>query len=220
MCLARALPLSALFVTLLSGCAKTQPTLAPPPPDPSTTQPTLAASITERVSELQARAAEYAAGAKNLPGRNQVEDRAATGKQFALLSQIIPLLAGPEMSGDLAQQLRIIDGTRTQLVNGSTELAIEPTTDAGLRAAQRALASLGTRSFAEVTEITKALDTMRIRTDDLDTASGPLHRLVAAQVIQASAEAISRMSANLGARVGEEKATPAAVTPAEAPQAP
>jgi len=194
---------------LITGCAKTQTTLTPPP-DHSTTQPSLASSITERVKELQSRASEYATGAKTLPGRNEVEDRATTGQEFALLAQIIPLLAGPEISGDLAQQLRIIDATRNLLLNGSNELSVEPTTDAGLRAAYRALSSIGTRSFADAPDVTKSLDLMRTRVDDLDTASGALHRLVAGQVIQASSEAISQMSANLDTRLNEKSPTPKA----------
>ncbi|MEZ0263413.1 MAG: hypothetical protein ACAI43_01705, partial [Phycisphaerae bacterium] len=204
----------ATTAAVFAGCAKTQTTLPPPPPPAAATQPSLTESVTARVSELTARAAEYATVTKSLPARNAEEDQAATAQAFGLLAQIVPLLAGPEMPGDLAQQLRIIDATRGQLAGGSSALAVEPTTDAGLRAAYRALTVISQRSFGESEEIKKTLDTMRQRVDDLDTASGAIHRLVAAQVLQASSEATTQMAGIMEARLIDKSAPAAPGTPA------
>src|SRR5258706_4656396 len=152
-----------LAALLITGCAaKTQTTLNPPPPD-GNPEPQLATDARERVKELVTRADESAAGDKKLPGRNVQEDRAQVAQQFALLAQILPMLSGPEMSGDFRQQLRIIDSTRSQLASGSQDLSIEPTVDTGLRAAHRALADINQRAFTESPEIAKQLDAMQAK---------------------------------------------------------
>lgn len=188
---------------LLSGCAKTETTLEPAPqPNP---EPELATNVRQRVTELLTRADEYAAGSAKLPGRNEAEDRAQTTQQFALLAQILPILNGPDMTGEFSQQLRIVEATRTQLSNATPGLSLEPTISAGLRAAQRALASINQRAFNEVPEIGAALDTMRAKVDELDGLTGPIQRLVSAQAVHASSDAISKMVSVMHDRMGKGK---------------
>jgi hypothetical protein len=194
-----------LAALLITGCAgKTQTTLNPPPPD-GNPEPQLATDARERVKELATRADEYAAGAKKLPGRNAQEDRAQVAQQFALLSQILPMLNGPEMSGDFRQQLRIIDSTRSQLASGTLDLSIEPTVDTGLRATHRALADINQRAFTETPEIAKQLDAMQAKVLELDSVTDAIHRLVAAQAIKTSAQAISEMTNAMNQRLNEVK---------------
>jgi hypothetical protein len=190
--------LAALFFL---GCApKSQTTLQPPATEPNP-QPQLASDARERVKELAARAQEYEQNAKNLPGPNEQADRALLVNQFSLLSQILPALNGPQMSGDFRQQLRIIDSTRAQLASTSQDLSIEPAVDTGLRAAHHALEGIAQRNFTDVPEVNKSLDAMRAKVQELDAVSGPIHRLVAAQAIQASAEAITKMTTALDQRL-------------------
>jgi len=195
---AAALLLSVLFIP---ACApKTQTTLNPPPePNP---QPQLATDARERVKELSSRAEEYVKNAGNLPGRNADEDRAQVTQQFALLAQILPMLNGPEMSGDFRQQLRIIDSTRSQLASASQDLSSEPTVDTGLRAAHHALESIDQRDFSATPQIAKSLDAMRAKVRELDSVTGAIHRLVAAQAFKSSAEAIDQMTKALNERLG------------------
>lgn len=196
---AAALLLSVLFIP---ACApKTQTTLNPPPPEPNP-QPELATDARERVKELSSRAEEYVKNAANLPGRNADEDRAQVTQEFALLAQILPMLNGPEMSGDFRQQLRIIDSTRSQLANASQDLSTEPTVDTGLRAARHALESINQREFTAKPEIAKSLDAMRAKVRELDGVTGAIHRLVAAQAFKSSAEAIDQMTKALNERLG------------------
>ncbi len=211
---------AALAISALNGCAHTETTL--PPPEQPATQPQTASEIVTRVTDLQGKAVEYAAGATKLPGRNEIEDRAMVGQQFATLGQIIPLVAGAELPGDLTQQLRIIESTRGQLLNGSAELSIEPTVDSGLRAAHRALVSVNQRSFIEVPEVAKALDAMKLKVNELDSATGPLHRLVVSQALQASAQAVTAMAGSMETRLIDKNATPAspATPPVPAPATP
>ena len=191
-----------LVAFLLTGCAaKTKTTLNPPPPEPNP-EPQLATDARQRVQELAARAQGYEAGAQKLPGRNAQEDRAQTTQQFALLAQILPMLNGPDMSGDFRQQLRIIESTRSQLASGSQDLSIEPTVDTGLRAAHRALASINQRSFTETPDIGKQLDAMHAKVEELDGTADATHRLVASQAFHSSAQAITGMAKALGDRIG------------------
>src|SRR5207248_8303619 len=174
--------------------------LEAPPIEPNP-QPQLAGDARERVKELTARAQEYEQNAKSLPGPNEQAHRAQLAAQFSLLAQILPALNGPEMSGDFRQQLRIIDSTRAQLANTAPDLSIEPAVDTGLRAAHHALAGIAQRNFTDTPDAGKSLDAMRAKVQELDTVSGPIHRLVTAQAIQASADAITKMTAALDQRL-------------------
>ena len=198
-------------VVWVGGCgSKTQTSMGepPPPPDPNP-QAQLAGDVRERVKELQARAAQYANNAKQMPADNEQENRRLVSEQFALLSQMIPMLSGPEMPGGLAQQLRIVESTRTQLANGSMDLAAEPTVGTGLRAAQRALAAINQQAFSEVPEIAKSVDAMAASVNELDRVTGPQHRWVASQAFAHSAAAITRMAEAMGQRLGNTVNRPA-----------
>jgi hypothetical protein len=214
---------SLLAATLFVGCsAKKQTTLAPPPPEPNP-QPQLATDARQRAQTLQSLVDQYAASAAKLPGSNEQQDRQQVSDQFGLLAQILPLLNGPDQPGDFAQQMRIIESSRSQLASGSMDLSSEPTVDTGLRAAQRALSSLQRRMFSDHAEISGQIDAMRATVQELDTVSGPIHRQVAAESFQRSADAIKSMSQALNQRFAEgaggnkpaapETPAPAAATP-------
>jgi hypothetical protein len=195
--------LATLLSVVVTGCAaKNQTTLKSAPPD-ANPEPQLATDVHERVKELTTRAQEYAAGCEKLPGRNAQEDRAQTSHQFALLAQILPILNGPEMSGDFRQQLRIIDSSRAQLASGTQDLAVEPTVDTGLRAAQRALAGINQRAFTEMPDIAKSLDAMHAKVQELDGTADAIHRLIASQAFKSSAHVINQMTSALSGRLSQ-----------------
>jgi hypothetical protein len=151
-----------------------------------------------------------------MPANDEQENRRLVSEEFALLSQIIPMLSGPEMTGEIQQQLRIIESTRSQLANGSMELAAEPTVGTGIRAAHRALSAINRQAFAEVPEIGRSIDAMTADVNQLDIVSGPQHRWVAAQAFVHSADAINKMSETMNQRVGNQINRPAE-TPAPPP---
>jgi hypothetical protein len=209
---------------LFAGCApKTQTTLKPPPPEPNP-EPHLASDARERVKELATLAEEFSNGAIALPGVNAAEDRTQVTHEFELLGQMLPMLNGPDMTGDFRQQLGIVNSSRSLLSTASQDLAVEPTIDTGLRAGHRALTSISQRSFIELTDVSKALETMRTKIEELDGISGPAHRLVTAQAFRAGAEAVTLMSAELDKRLNDAKgkadqgsnAKPAEKKPADA----
>jgi hypothetical protein len=194
-----------LTAFLAAGCMrKTETTLNPPPPE-TDNLPKVTNDARERVKELGTLAEEFAAGADKLPGRNDQDDRAEVTRQFALLSQLLPMLNGPDMSGDFKQQLGIVSSTKALLGSGSQDLAVEPTIDTGLRAAHRALTSISQRSFIEKPEVAKNLENMRGKIEELDGASGPMHRLVTSQALRASAQAVTQMASALDQRLNDSK---------------
>jgi hypothetical protein len=209
--------LKALLVggLLLAGCAsKDKTSMQAPPVDPNP-DPQITSDVRDRVKELVQRSDEYSAGAARLPGRDEMTDRQQVARQFELLSQILPALNGPEMTGDFRQALRIIESTRSLLAGSSTELSAEPTIDTGLRAAHRALSLIARQQFSDVADAGKSLDAMSHRLQELDTITGPIHRLVAAQAIVASGEAIGQMVNALDQRLHDKGG--AAAKPAPAP---
>jgi hypothetical protein len=187
-----------------------------PTPDDANPKAQLATDVRERVNELQARANDYTAIAKRMPGGDEQENRRLVSEEFALLSQIIPMLSGPEMTGEVQQQLRIIESTRSQLANGSVELAAEPTVGTGMRAAHRALSAINQQAFSEVGEVGKSIDAMTADVNQLDLVSGAQHRWVAAQAFVHSADAINKMVSTMQQRLGNQIKSPA-VTPAPPP---
>ncbi|HEY7118060.1 MAG TPA: hypothetical protein VH475_15840 [Tepidisphaeraceae bacterium] len=210
---------------ILIGCApKQETTLKGPPPEPNP-QPQLATDVRARVQQLGGVAEQYASLTAKLPGATEQEDRQWVAQAFTQLSQILPMLNGPDMPGDLQQQMRIIESTRSLLSSGSTDLSVEPTIDTGLRAAQRALSSIRQRAFPEQNQAAKDLDAMRSRVQELDTVQGALHRLVAAEALQGSARAVTGMSNSLNQRLavdqpaGSDHAT-AAAPPSQPPGQP
>jgi hypothetical protein len=194
-----------IAVIFFTGCApKTQTTLQPPPPEPNP-EPQVASDARERVKELGALAEEFANGAFALPGHDAAQDRTQVTQEFALLAQILPMLNGPEMTGDFRQQLGIVSSTRVLLGSASEDLAVEPTIDTGLRAGHRALVSISQRSFIELAGVSKSLETMQMKIEELDGISGPAHRQVTGQAFRAAAEAVSALSTELDKRLNDTR---------------
>src|SRR5688572_5489860 len=178
----RTIGLPALLASLvIAGCAKNQSAMEPPPPADENPKAQLASDVRERVRELDVRAAEYGNNAKQMPAGTEDENRKLVSQQFALLSQIIPMLSGLEMPGDLAQQLRIIDSTRSQLSNGSTGTAPRPTNLTRLRAPQPARATTNQRARAAVPEVATSNEPIAANENDPDACPSPQHRWDAAQ---------------------------------------
>ena len=91
------------------------------------------------------------------------------------------------------------------MASASKDLSIEPTVDTALRAAHRALESINQRAFTQNPEIAKSLDAMRAKVQELDGTSDAIHRLVAAEAVQASAQAITQMSNLLNQRLSNSR---------------
>jgi len=195
----------------LVGCGpKKQPTKTAKPNPPSDAM----TNVDTRMSELQQRAAELDAVARQLPGRDLKSDRDLVVQAFDRSSAALVLLGGPSPGGAFRQQLRIIDTVRQEIKTLSPSIADDPTIDSGLRALYNALTSVRERLFPDDPRVRQMLDVVHERVVDLDAVRGPMHSLVVAQVFSAVATTIQMMAGELSGR------SAAAEAPTAAPPAP
>ena len=213
----------ALVLALPGGCAKRRSTMAPPPRmDPGMaveTNPEL------RADELSEQSRRFADTAEQLPGRSDDEHRRLVQRAFAELGQVLATLYGANPPGTFRQQLRAVEGARTQLAAAPRGLAPEPTIDTGLRAARDALAGLAGRGYADPEKLAPAMDRLDKALSSLDAERGSMHQSAVAQVTGAMADVIRVMSEALAQRLAEPRAepqesAPAPESPADAPVPP
>lgn len=203
---ARALtPIVFALALTAGGCAKQRSTMRRPPE--VNPLPTVERSAEVRVDELGDLSKKFAATAERVPGRNADEHRNLTQQAFADLSQILPVLFGPNPTGVQRQQLKVVENARTQLAGGARGLAPEPTIDTGLRSARDALAALGRGSYFDRPELAQILDRLDKTVADLDSTRGPRHQQVIAETIDLLSRAVSEMSEALDERLRGDEAT-------------
>jgi hypothetical protein len=177
-----------------------------------------AAAEPQRPEDLPDMARALADVAKQLPGRDAKADRQLVADAFDRAASALAVLAGPEPSGALRQQLYIVDSSRATLKNDN--VSAEPATDSGLRALQNALFTSRDRLFPHDDKLSKQLGELRDRVDELDSVHGPLHSLTVAQCFAAASDAISTMAkevTSLSAAM-QPAATPAAKPVQAAPK--
>jgi hypothetical protein len=168
----------------------------------------VAAAEPQRPEDLPDMARALADVAKQLPGRDAKADRQLVADAFDRAAAALAVLAGPEPSGALRQQLYIVDSSRATLKNDN--VSAEPATDTGLRALQNALFTIRDRLFPHDDKLSKQLGELRDRVDELDSVRGPLHSLTVAQCFAAASDAITTMANVLTSRT-------AAMQPAATP---
>jgi hypothetical protein len=189
-----------LSAFLIIGCTNNRADIGKSPVQ-ANPQPRLASDVHVRVRELSTMLDQFDADLRDLPGKTDAEDRRRVAKIFGDLTEILPTVIGPNPNGSYRQQIRIIDTTRAQLIEGSMKLSAEPTQDTGLRAAYNALSSLQREQFYDHQEIGKTLADLRVKLDSLDTVRGPLHRSNVKESLTLIRDALRQMSAVLGARL-------------------
>ena len=190
---------AAALALAMAGCAKQRSTMDRPPeinPPPPVEQ-----SAEVRVDELGGLAQRFAQTAERLPGRNANEHRQLAAQAFGDLSQVLPVLYGPNPTGVQRQQLRVIGNARTQLADASGGLAPEPTIDTALRAARDALRGLSRNSYYDHPELNQTLDRLDNTVSDLDTARGGTHQQVVAETVDLMSQAVNQMNEALNQRL-------------------
>ena len=182
-----------------AGCPKQRSTMERPPE--INPPPPVETSAEVRVDELGGLAQRFAATAASLPGRNADEHRALAARAFGDLSQILPVLYGPNPTGMQRQQLRVVENARTQLTGAQSGLAPEPTIDTALRAARDALRGLSRNSYYDHPELGQTLDRLDKVVSDLDAARGPTHQQVVAETVDLMSAAVNQMNEALNQRL-------------------
>jgi hypothetical protein len=191
--------LTALLLFTSAGCPKQRSTMSRPPE--LNPPPPVERSAGARVDELGNLARQFAQTAERLPGRNAEEHRAAAQQAFADLSQVLPILFGPNPTGVQRQQLRVVENARTQLSSASAALAPEPTIDTGLRAARDALRGLSLNSYYDHPQLGKTLDRLDRTVSDLDASRGARHQQVVGETVELMCTAVNQMSEALNQRL-------------------
>jgi hypothetical protein len=176
------------------------------------------AASARRIRELGREADNLAADARLLPGHDAADHSRIVQRVFTDLLQILPLLESPAGNRVLAQRLTIIQTSRAKLTSGSTELAMAPTIDTALQAADAALADISHGdSFAEA-DFRTELDTLSAKIDHLDFEKEPsLHRVDVAEVVDLMSQVVSKMAATLSARLTVESPGTQPAAPTTAP---
>jgi hypothetical protein len=186
---------------IFAGCAQKASTASTQKDDSQ-----LAADTTSRVKEIQSRVSELDALSQQLPGANDQSNRKLVAEAFAGLTRILPLIEGDYQSGEFRQGMRVLNSSREQLASGSPDLAAEPTVGQGLRAAERLLRNLNSFVFDNNADLTKSLDMLQKKVVELDTAHGPMNRVLAAQAFRTTTDILQQMSTALVERAGLEGA--------------
>lgn len=187
-----------LGMAIVAGCApKKVPEsmrAKPNPPAPAMDSPEA------RATALGQRASDLKRAASQLPGSTALDDRHLASKAFDAASSAVALLAGPNPSGVMRQQIQILHDTRNFLDNGPMAVSTEPATDTGLRALEGALQNVREELFPDNPRIRPSLAALDGYVRELDTVRGPTHALVVGQAFSAAADAISTMADELKAR--------------------
>ena len=213
--------LSAAFCLFFAGCVQKASTVGQ---EARREEPQLAADLTSRVREIQSKVTDFQTDAAALPGGGaNTREADAMHRRLMLqcftdLTQVLPLIEGQYQSGEFRQGMRILESSRQQLAGGSIDLAAEPTIGQGIRASLRLLQNLNTMVFSNDADITKRLDALRQKVNELDTARGSHTRVVAAQSMRGAADVLQQMAGVMADRAGiEGKPTTAPTTKPDVP---
>lgn len=174
--------------------------------------------VNDRVKSIEGDVHEYKRIVDELPGAGDTpRDVDAANRQlmrqsFETLAQLLPMIEGPNQTGDFRQGMRVLDASRQQLANGSMNLAAEPTVAQGVRAVAHLLASLNQFVFTNDPALTQKIDAMEKTVNELDVTHGARSRVVSARAMRQSAEVLQAMSDNLAGRLAPAATQPAPAT--------
>jgi hypothetical protein len=159
----------------------------------------------KRVRDLSIEAKTLGDDAKMLPGRDAADHSSKMQGVFTHLLQALPLLQNPDDNRILAQRLTIIETARARLASGAADLAMSPTIDTALRAADAALADISHGDNFEQADFADVFDKLSARINRLDVEHDPsLHRVDVADVVDLISQVVSKMAATLSAKLGVE----------------
>jgi len=157
---------------------------------------------------------QFAASRKGLQGHSDAASRRQLAESFARLNDVLSQLKGSQQDGAFRQQIRIIDRARTQLT-GDSATASEPTVNAAVRAAQRALSDMTSENFADDEQTKTLMDAVQPRVEELSGVRGPIHGFETARALDAMGAVVQHMAEVITQRLPQPAAP--ATTPAESP---
>ena len=167
-----------------------------------------------RADQLAQAVDQFASARKGLQGHSDDASRRQLAEAFARLGDVLSQLKGAEQDGAFRQQIRIIDRARTQLTSDSAT-APEPTVNAAVRAAQRALSDMASENFADDEQTKTLMDAVRPRVDELSGIRGPIHGFETARALDAMGAVVQHMAEVITQRLPQPAAP--ATAPVESP---
>ncbi|HEV2293387.1 MAG TPA: hypothetical protein VGR35_05995 [Tepidisphaeraceae bacterium] len=168
-----------------------------------------------RAEELGEAVDEFAGARNGLVGHSDEQSRKQLAEAIGELSDVLTLLKGSDPNGAFRQQIRIMERARTRL-SGDLATAPEPTINAALRAAQRALADMASSQFANDEQTNSLMQALDSRIEVLHTERGPLHAFEAARALDALGAVVERMAELVRQRLPQPQEAPATAPAAEA----
>lgn len=200
---------------VIGGCGIKSSSTMEPTVEPGESTPP---SMTEanRAEQLRGAVAAFADARQGLAGHSDAQSRGQLADALGKLSDVLVLLKGPEANGAFRQQVRIIDRARTQLTSDSAT-APEPTVNAALRAAQRALSDMASRQFPDDETTNSLLAALDPRVDVLANERGPLHGFETARAMDSIGAVVQRVAELVQQRLPQPQDTPA-TDPAVSPE--
>ena len=203
----------------IAGCPRKDRPVMPMPPEPNP-EPEVNKDAEVRNRDLGQKVAQFSSASREIPTNDEGAYRQAVGQVFADLSQILPLIQGPNPPGAFRQQMRILQSSRNQLAGGSADLSAEPTIDSGLRAAYRALSGMQQESFTDRPEIGQTLESLSNKINELDTSKGVFHRNTVKEAVTLIGQAVQSMSSTIDQRLRHNAPSAPATAPSAEPASP
>lgn len=154
----------------------------------------------QRVERLDQAVKQFGQAAQSLHGHGDERARRDLAETLASLQQVLELLRGPEPGGAFRQQMFILQRSRERLA-GESSAPVEPTVNAAVRAATRALSDIASERYADDQATAEALSALRARVAELDRERGPIHGLVTAQALDEAGNVARRMADVLRSRL-------------------
>src|SRR5688572_1899279 len=203
---------------VVGGCGgKKQPTMEPTVEQNGDANPR-PMTAEGRADQLTQAIDQFAASRKGLQGHSDAASRRQLAESFARLNDVLSQLKGSQQDGAFRQQIRIIDRARTQLT-GDSATAPEPTVNAAVRAAQRALSDMASENFADDEQTKTLMDAVRPRVDELSGVRGPIHGFETARALDAIGAVAQRMAEVIQQRLPQAGPAPATAPAESAPPA-
>lgn len=211
-----AVALLTLSLVLVGGCGGKQSSTMEPTVEPAEETPR---PITEenRAEQLGDAVDAFAAARKRQLGHSDEQSRKQLAGALGELADALALLKGSDANGAFRQQIRIIDRARDRLT-GDLETAPEPTINAAIRAAQRALSDMASNQFAADEQTKSLIDALGPRVRILNNERGPLHGFETARALDAIGAVVERMADLVEERLPQPQEQPATAPAAADPQ--
>jgi hypothetical protein len=184
-------------LALGGGCVKQRPTMPKPPPAENQGN---GGRVRFQPRELDRKSGQFAELTRRLPAGSAPQDRAMMRQAFTLLVEILPLTVGPNRSGVFEHQLSVVNDTRSQLQDRSTDLSIDPIVNNGLGAVYNALEDAARSTYPSESEIAQGVRDYGQKLEEIYALRGMSRWPAIAEALRGVSDVLVKMSQSLATR--------------------